>query len=98
MASYRSFTCPLPPFGSPFPTVPLSASSNEVFIFALFDYGEGNLLQRDNVQMMFWVEFPLHRCDVNEGFAQASLLNRIRTSLIAPRTPPFLHSTTLLRP
>ena len=50
MASSRSFTCPLPPFDSPFLIVPFSASSVEVFLAALSDFGEGNFPQQDNVQ------------------------------------------------
>ena len=69
MASFESFTYPLPPFDSPFLIMPTSSSSDEVVIAALSDFGEGNLPQRHNVHVIFWVDLPLHRCVLIEGFA-----------------------------
>ena len=44
--------------------------------------------------MISSVDSSLHRGAVNEGLAQAGLLNHLRIILNAPRTPPLLRLTT----
>lgn len=89
MASSKSLTCPFAPFDSPIFNVPSNASSYEILLDALPDFGEGILFQRHFGHVISWEVLFLLRSTVKEGLAQASLLNCPCSILNVPGNSTF---------